>query len=49
MDANFIRQAVLQNRQKSGETNDDAFRTVYGKEKPGQLRFYGRSVTTRRN
>ncbi|KAH0761268.1 hypothetical protein KY290_017341 [Solanum tuberosum] len=36
----------LQNRQNSGETADDAFRAVFGKEQPGRLRCYGRSVTT---
>ncbi|KAH0637911.1 hypothetical protein KY289_037826 [Solanum tuberosum] len=38
--------AELQNRQNSGETADDAFRAVFGKEQPGRLRCYGRSVTT---
>ncbi|KAK6780413.1 hypothetical protein RDI58_022597 [Solanum bulbocastanum] len=38
--------AELQNRQNSGETTDDAFMTVFEKEQPGQLRCYGRSVTT---
>ena len=46
MDSNFIQQAELQNRQNSGETADDAFRAVFGKEQPGQVRCYGRSVTT---
>ncbi|WMV37517.1 hypothetical protein MTR67_030902 [Solanum verrucosum] len=46
MDANFIQQAELQNRQNSGETADDAFMVVFGKEQPGRLRCYGRSVTT---
>ena len=46
MDANFIQQAELQNRQNSGETADDAFRAVFGKEQPGRVRCYGRSVTT---
>ncbi|XP_019256411.1 PREDICTED: uncharacterized protein LOC109234814 [Nicotiana attenuata] len=36
----------LQNRQTSGETADDAFRAVFGKEQPGRVRCYGRSVTT---
>ncbi|KAH0744684.1 hypothetical protein KY290_032677 [Solanum tuberosum] len=36
----------LQNRQNFGETTDDAFRVVFGKEQPGRLRCYGRSVTT---
>uniref|UniRef100_M1DVE8 Ubiquitin n=1 Tax=Solanum tuberosum TaxID=4113 RepID=M1DVE8_SOLTU len=38
--------AELQNCQNSGETTDDVFRAVFGKEQPGQLRCYGRSVTT---
>ncbi|KAH0730621.1 hypothetical protein KY289_001809 [Solanum tuberosum] len=38
--------AELQNRQNSGETADDAFRAVFGKEQPDRLRCYGRSVTT---
>ncbi|KAH0746392.1 hypothetical protein KY285_008049 [Solanum tuberosum] len=46
MDANFIQQAELQNCQNSGEPIDDAFREVFGKEEPGRLRCYGRSVTT---
>ncbi|KAG5584982.1 hypothetical protein H5410_045416 [Solanum commersonii] len=33
------------NRQNSGETTNDAFRAVFGKEQPGRLRCYGRSVT----
>ncbi|KAH0773672.1 hypothetical protein KY290_010809 [Solanum tuberosum] len=37
---------VAINRQNSGETTDDAFRAVFGKEKPDRLRCYGRSVTT---
>ncbi|KAH0729590.1 hypothetical protein KY289_000778 [Solanum tuberosum] len=38
--------AELQNRQNSGETADDAFTAVFGKEQPGRIRCYGRSVTT---
>ncbi|KAH0642006.1 hypothetical protein KY285_032869 [Solanum tuberosum] len=38
--------AELQNRQNFGETVDDAFRAVFGKEQPGRLRCYGRSVIT---
>ncbi|XP_027772386.1 uncharacterized protein LOC107016729 [Solanum pennellii] len=38
--------AELQNRQNSGETADDAFMAVFGKEQPGRVRCYGRSVTT---
>ncbi|KAK6784354.1 hypothetical protein RDI58_017809 [Solanum bulbocastanum] len=37
---------VAINRQNFGETTDDAFRAVFGKEQPGRLRCYGRSVTT---
>ncbi|XP_019234615.1 PREDICTED: uncharacterized protein LOC109215061 [Nicotiana attenuata] len=36
----------LQNRQSSGETADDAFRVVFGKEQPGRVRCDGRLVTT---
>ncbi|KAH0743231.1 hypothetical protein KY290_031224 [Solanum tuberosum] len=36
----------LQSRQNSGETTDDAFRAVFGKEQLGRLKCYGRSVTT---
>ena len=46
MNANFIQQSELQNRQNSGETADDAFRVVFGKEQPGRDRCYGISVTT---
>nr|XP_016452816.1 PREDICTED: uncharacterized protein LOC107777333 [Nicotiana tabacum] len=35
----------LQNCQSSGETADDAFRAVFGKEHPGRVRSYDRSVT----
>nr|XP_016487950.1 PREDICTED: uncharacterized protein LOC107807986 [Nicotiana tabacum]XP_016487951.1 PREDICTED: uncharacterized protein LOC107807986 [Nicotiana tabacum] len=35
----------FQNRQSSGETADDAFRAV-GKDQPGRVRCYDRSVTT---
>ncbi|KAH0661665.1 hypothetical protein KY284_026596 [Solanum tuberosum] len=38
--------AELQNHQNSGETTDDAFTAVFGKEQPGRLRCYGRSVKT---
>ncbi|KAH0650361.1 hypothetical protein KY284_030273 [Solanum tuberosum] len=47
MDANFIQQDELQSCQNYGETTDDAFRAVFGKEQPGRLKCYGRSVTTR--
>ncbi|XP_009772204.2 uncharacterized protein [Nicotiana sylvestris] len=42
---NFAR-SELQNRQSSGETSHVAFRAVFGKEQPGRVRRYGRSVTT---
>ncbi|XP_047263453.1 uncharacterized protein LOC107860413 isoform X4 [Capsicum annuum] len=35
----------LQNHQNSGKTTDDAFKAVFGKEQPGRLRCYSRSVT----
>ncbi|XP_016494051.1 uncharacterized protein LOC107813313 [Nicotiana tabacum] len=41
-----IATSELQNRQNSGETSDEAFRAVFGKEQPGRIRCYGRSVTT---
>uniref|UniRef100_M1DZS4 Ubiquitin n=1 Tax=Solanum tuberosum TaxID=4113 RepID=M1DZS4_SOLTU len=37
---------VAINHQNFGETTDDAFTAVFGKEQPGRLRCYGRSVTT---
>ncbi|KAG5610087.1 hypothetical protein H5410_021368, partial [Solanum commersonii] len=37
---------VAINHQNSGETVDDAFRAMFGKEQSGRLRCYGRSVTT---
>lgn len=46
MDANFFQQTELQNRQNSGETADDAFMAVFGKEHAGRLRYCGRLVTT---
>ncbi|KAG5582251.1 hypothetical protein H5410_052878, partial [Solanum commersonii] len=36
----------LQNCQNYGKTADDAFRAVFEKEQPSQLRCYGRSMTT---
>lgn len=45
MDANFILLAKLQNRQNFGERDDYAFRALYGKEHPGRLTCYGRSLT----
>nr|XP_009759441.1 PREDICTED: uncharacterized protein LOC104211979 [Nicotiana sylvestris]XP_009759442.1 PREDICTED: uncharacterized protein LOC104211979 [Nicotiana sylvestris]XP_009759443.1 PREDICTED: uncharacterized protein LOC104211979 [Nicotiana sylvestris]XP_016451685.1 PREDICTED: uncharacterized protein LOC107776318 [Nicotiana tabacum] len=40
-------QSELQNRQSSRKTANDAFKVVFGNEQPGQVRCYGRSVTTR--
>ncbi|KAG5629428.1 hypothetical protein H5410_001145 [Solanum commersonii] len=40
------RKTELQNCQNSGETTDDAFRAVFGKEQPNRLRCYGKSVIT---
>ncbi|TMW92230.1 hypothetical protein EJD97_013324 [Solanum chilense] len=40
-----IAMAGLQNRQNSRETADNAFTTLFCKEKPGLLRCYSRSVT----
>ncbi|KAH0657982.1 hypothetical protein KY289_026730 [Solanum tuberosum] len=39
-------QVVFQIHQNSRETTDNAFMAVFGKEQPGRLRCYGRSVTT---
>ncbi|XP_016208045.1 uncharacterized protein LOC107648732 isoform X1 [Arachis ipaensis] len=35
----------FQNRQAAGETDEEAFESLFGKEQPGQVRCYGRSVT----
>ncbi|KAF3631233.1 hypothetical protein FXO37_28084 [Capsicum annuum] len=35
----------LENHQNGGKTPDDAFTAVFGKEKPGRVRGYSRSVT----
>ncbi|KAM3379434.1 hypothetical protein P3S68_011848 [Capsicum galapagoense] len=35
----------LENHQNAGKTPDDAFTILFGKEKPGRVRGYGRSVT----
>ncbi|MED6126037.1 hypothetical protein PIB30_074490, partial [Stylosanthes scabra] len=32
-------------RQASGESEEEAFRSIFGKEQPGRVRCYGRSVT----
>ncbi|MED6117690.1 hypothetical protein PIB30_112128, partial [Stylosanthes scabra] len=35
----------FQNRQAIGETEDEAFEAIFGKEWPGRVRGYGRSIT----
>ncbi|KAM3324528.1 hypothetical protein P3S67_005680 [Capsicum chacoense] len=40
----FILPVTQENHQNAGKTLDDAFTTVFGKEKPGRVRCYGRSV-----
>ncbi|MED6135036.1 hypothetical protein PIB30_042444 [Stylosanthes scabra] len=36
---------IFQSRQASGETEEEAFQSIFGKEQPGRVRCYGRSVT----
>ncbi|MED6187759.1 hypothetical protein PIB30_079511 [Stylosanthes scabra] len=38
-------QEEFQNRQAAGETEDEAFEAIFGKEQPGRVRCYGRSIT----
>ncbi|RYQ95690.1 hypothetical protein Ahy_B08g091033 [Arachis hypogaea] len=35
----------FQHRQATGETEEEAFEALFGKEQPGRVRLYGRSVT----
>ncbi|MED6157172.1 hypothetical protein PIB30_020839 [Stylosanthes scabra] len=35
----------FQSRQASGETEEEAFKSVFGKEQPGRVRCYGRAIT----
>ncbi|MED6154216.1 hypothetical protein PIB30_110077, partial [Stylosanthes scabra] len=35
----------FQTRQASGETEEEAFQSLFGKEQPGRVRCYGRSIT----
>ncbi|RYR66684.1 hypothetical protein Ahy_A03g012737 [Arachis hypogaea] len=35
----------FQHRQAAGETEEEAFEALFGKEQPGRVRLYGRSVT----
>ncbi|RYQ91009.1 hypothetical protein Ahy_B09g096896 [Arachis hypogaea] len=35
----------FQNRQAAGETDEEAFESLFGKDLPGRVRCYGRSVT----
>ncbi|MED6114700.1 hypothetical protein PIB30_082923 [Stylosanthes scabra] len=36
---------IFQSRQASGETEEEAFQSIFGKEQPGRVRCYGRFVT----
>ncbi|MED6202350.1 hypothetical protein PIB30_104480 [Stylosanthes scabra] len=36
---------IFQTPQASGEIEEEAFRSIFGKEKPGRVRCYGRSMT----
>ncbi|MED6151707.1 hypothetical protein PIB30_084955 [Stylosanthes scabra] len=36
---------VFESRQASGETEEEAFQSLFGKEQPGRVRCYGRSIT----
>ncbi|MED6197030.1 hypothetical protein PIB30_052935 [Stylosanthes scabra] len=36
---------AFESRQASGETEDEAFQSLFGKEQPGRVRGYGRSIT----
>ncbi|MED6138746.1 hypothetical protein PIB30_077377 [Stylosanthes scabra] len=38
-------QDVFESRQASGEIEEEAFQSLFGKEQPGQVRCYGRSIT----
>ncbi|MED6183961.1 hypothetical protein PIB30_042765 [Stylosanthes scabra] len=38
-------QDVFESRQASGETEEEAFQSLFGKEQPGRVRCYGRSIT----
>ncbi|MED6164756.1 hypothetical protein PIB30_093240 [Stylosanthes scabra] len=38
-------QEIFQSRQASGETEEEAFQSLFGKEQPGRVRCYGRYVT----
>ncbi|KAF3654078.1 hypothetical protein FXO38_15314 [Capsicum annuum] len=40
----LLLQSELENHQNAGKTLDDAFTAVFGKEKPGRVRGYGRSI-----
>ncbi|XLR07758.1 hypothetical protein S83_035696, partial [Arachis hypogaea] len=35
----------FQHRQATGKTEEEAFEAIFGKEQPGRVRLYGRSVT----
>ncbi|MED6163791.1 hypothetical protein PIB30_083444, partial [Stylosanthes scabra] len=36
---------IFQTRQASSESEEEAFRSIFGKEQPGRVRCYDRSVT----
>ncbi|MED6114398.1 hypothetical protein PIB30_079856 [Stylosanthes scabra] len=36
---------IFQSRQASGETEEEAFQSLFGKEQPGRVRCYGKSIT----
>ncbi|MED6212600.1 hypothetical protein PIB30_084983 [Stylosanthes scabra] len=36
---------IFRSRQASGESEEEAFRSIFGKEQPGRVRCYGRSIT----
>ncbi|KAL4276689.1 hypothetical protein AHAS_Ahas20G0232300 [Arachis hypogaea] len=38
-------QEDFQHRQAAGKTEEEAFEALFGKEQPGRVRLYGRSVT----
>ncbi|XP_057745036.1 uncharacterized protein LOC130962898 [Arachis stenosperma] len=37
----------FQNRQAAGEIDEESFKSLFGKEQPGRVRCYGRSITRR--
>ncbi|RYQ91528.1 hypothetical protein Ahy_B09g097440 [Arachis hypogaea] len=47
LDENYYSHDEFQNRQAAGETDEEAFESLFGKEQPGRVRCYGRSITRR--